>query len=286
MKNLVATETVKNAQMDLLIELDRICRKHEIPYFLVYGTLLGAIRHDGFIPWDDDIDVGMLHEDYDRFFEACRQELDAEYVLHDWHADPNSPHPYGKLKIRNTHYPEAFSVHSAMDDGVFIDIFPYDNAPEGGLARRIQEAQIFVLRKILLVRCDFELSGGSKAKAFVYGLLKLLSRIRSVEGWKRSFKKVQHRYNGKPSAWAVSLCGAYRYPKEVKPRAMLEKLTEHTFEGRLFYVPEDYDGYLRGCYGDYMVLPPEDQRVGIHGVQHVDLGDYKIRFSGARGDAK
>lgn len=272
------TQLVKHAQMDLLIELDRICKKWNIPYFLVGGTLIGAIRHNGFIPWDDDIDVGMLHEDYDRFFEACKQELDPAYVLHDWYADPGSPHPYGKLKIRGTHYPEALSKNSTMDDGVFIDVFPYDNAPDSVFLRRVQGAQIFVLRKILLLRCDFDLGGGSKAKKLVYGTLKFLSRIRSIEGWKRAFKKVQHRYNSKPTQVAVNMCGAYHYDRESKPRAMLEKMTEHTFEGRMFCVPEDYDGFLRSCYGDYMQLPPEDQRVGVHGVQYVDFGDYQIRF--------
>lgn len=273
-------QMVKYAQMDLLIELDRICQKFDIPYFLIGGTLIGAIRHDGFIPWDDDIDVGMLHEDYERFFEACARELDPQYVLHDWNADPGSPHPYGKLKIRGTHYPEALSKNSTMDDGIFIDVFPYDNAPDSIPLRRLQEAQIFLLRKLLLVRCGFELDGGSRIKKLIYGTLGILSRLRSAESWKRSFKKVQHRYNTSPTQVSVNMCGAYRYDRESKPRAMLEQLTRHTFEGRMFCVPRDYDSFLRSCYGDYMQLPPEDQRVGIHGVQSVDFGSYQIRFRG------
>lgn len=273
-------QLVKYAQMDLLIELDRICKRNGIPYFLIGGTLIGAIRHNGFIPWDDDIDVGMLHEDYDRFFAACARELDPQYVLHDWYADPGSPHPYGKLKIRGTHYPEALSKDSTMDDGIFIDVFPYDNAPDSVFLRRIQEARIFFIRKVLLLRCGFDLGGSSKLKRAVYAVINAVSKLRSIESWKRSFKKIQHRYNSKPSQVSVNMCGAYRYDRESKPRIMLENLTEHVFEGRLFSVPEDYDGFLRSCYGDYMQLPPEEQRVGIHGIQHVDFGSYQIRFHG------
>lgn len=273
------TDLVKYAQIDLLMELRRICKKRNIKYFLIGGTLIGAIRHQGFIPWDDDIDVGMLWEDYARFYQACQEDLDPAYVLHDWHADPASPHPYFKLKIRGTHYPEEVSANSDMDDGIFIDIFPYDNAPDSKALRWIQAKQIFFMRKILLLRCDFDLGRGNVLKKLFYGTLKGLSYIRSVRSWKRAFEKVQHRHNQGTTQIATNMCGAYSYTRESKPRIMLEKLTEHVFEKEMFSVPEDYDGFLRSCYGDYMQLPPEDQRVGIHHVQGIDFGSYTIRYT-------
>lgn len=274
-----STDLVKCAQIDLLLELRRICKKWNIPYFLIGGTLIGAIRHQGFIPWDDDIDVGMLWEDYARFYQACKEDLDPAYVLHDWHEDPASPHPYFKLKIRGTHYPEAVSANSAMDDGIFIDVFPYDNAPNNKFMRRIQAWQIFVIRKILLLRCDFELGRDSTSKKLIYSILKVFSHVRSIESWKSSFEKVQHRYNKGTTQVATNMCGAYSYERESKPRALLEKVTEHVFEGEMFSVPEDYDGFLRSCYGDYMQLPPEEQRIGIHHVQGVDFGSYTVRYN-------
>ena len=270
-------QQVKLAQLDLLRELDRICKKNGLPYFMVGGTLIGAVRHNGFIPWDDDIDVGLLWEDYNKLREICSRELDPAYRLDDWYTDPNSPHPFFKLKIKNTHYREEISRDSKMDDGIFIDIFPFDNAPEGKAAQKRQALELNLLRKIILVRCDFDLSNGSKTKKLIYKLLGLLSRVRSLKGWKRSYETVRTRHNRGKTGHVVNMCGAYSYEKEKKPRTMMEKVTEHPFENYQFSIPEDYDTYLRGCYGDYMQLPPEEKRVGIHKVQLIDLGGYTVR---------
>lgn len=268
---------VKCAQLDLLYELHRICQKWDIPYFLIGGTLIGAIRHGGFIPWDDDIDVGLLWEDYARLEQACKQDLDPAYMLCSWHTDPYSPHPFYKLKIRNTHYTEELSVKSKMDDGIFIDIFPYDNAPDDPKLRKKQAQQVQLLRKILLVRCGFRLDRGNVFKRLIYGSLKLFSRVRSVKGWKRSFEKVQHRYNQGKTQVVTNMGGSYTYERESKPRALVEKIALHKFENGEFCIPADYDTFLRSCYGDYMQLPPEDQRIGRHGVLKVDFGGYQIR---------
>lgn len=272
----------KNAQMDLLTELDRICKKWDIPYFLVGGTLIGAIRHGGFIPWDDDIDVGMLWEDYDRLREACQKDLDPAYMLHNWDDDPYSPHPFYKLKICGTHYPEGLAANSKMNDAIYIDIFPFDNAPDNKFLRKVQAAQVYILRKILLLRCDFDLSGESKLRKVLYGTLKFASRICSVKTWKRTLARVRQRYNKGVTQVVTNMCGAYSYARESKPRAMLTETMPHAFEKGAFSIPKQYDAYLRGCYGDYMQLPPEDQRIGKHEIVGIDFGTYQIRYPGDR----
>jgi len=278
------TTQAKRAQMDLLYELDRICKKWDIPYFLIGGTLIGAIRHGGFIPWDDDIDVGMLWEDYARLKEACRQDLDPAYMLHDWESDPASPHPFSKLKICGTHYSEGLAADSEMNDGIFIDIFPYNNTPDNKLLRKVQAAQVAVIRKILLLRCGFDLSGDRIGRKILYGALQFVSRIFSVDKWKRIFTGVEQRYNKMSTATVTNMGGSYSYERESKPRAILEKTTTHKFEGGIFSIPEDYDTFLRSCYGDYMKLPPEAQRVGRHDVLTIDFGDYQIRYNGTIGE--
>ena len=267
----------KNAQMDLLTELDRICKKHHIRYFLVGGTLIGAIRHDGFIPWDDDIDVGLLREDYDRLRQACEEDLDPQYFLHDWEMDPASPHPFYKLKIRGTHYPETLAAKSRMNDCIYIDVFAYDNAPDSKFLRKIHSVQTYIMRKILLLRCNFDLSGDRTGRKILYGTLKFLSRIRSVESWKKTYTRIQQKYNHKPTEKVVNLGGAYCYDRESVRRVNVEKTIPHSFEGKTFEIPEGYDAFLRNCYGDYMQLPPEDQRVGKHEIVGIDFGDYRIR---------
>ena len=269
----------KNAQMDLLIELDRICKKHNIRYFLIAGTLIGAIRHDGFIPWDDDIDVGMLREDYDRLRKACDEDLDPAYFLHDWKSDPASPHPFYKLKICGTHYPETLAAQSDMNDCIYIDIFPYDNAPDSKFLRKLHYLKTYIMRKILLLRCNFDLSGERAGRKIVYGTLKFLSRIRSLEGWKKTYTRVQRQYNKNPTEKVVNLGGAYSYDRESVRRVNVETTIPHVFEGKIFEIPEGYDAFLRNCYGDYMQLPPEEQRVGKHEIVGIDFGSYRIRFS-------
>ena len=272
------TTIVRNAQMDLLIELDRICKKWSIPYFLTYGTLLGAVRHDGFIPWDDDLDVGMLHTNLKRFRKACETDLDPAYYLHSWDIDPRSPHPFLKLKIRDTHYPEKMAAASGMDDGIYIDIFPYDGVPAGKLARKRQKLETYMLYKILLLRCDFDLSGESKLRKLLYGVLKCISCVRSLDGWRKTATRVRNRYNDGSATYTTNMYSGYDYEREAVPCGMLEDTVPHKFEQGEYSVPREYDRFLRQIYGDYMQLPPEDQRVGLHEIQDLDLGSYTIRY--------
>lgn len=272
------TQQVKCAQMDLLTELHRICEKWDIPYFLIGGTLIGAIRHEGFIPWDDDLDVGMLRKDYDRFWQVCEKELDPQYYLHDWNTDPRCPNPFTKLKIRGTHYPEKISAKSGMDDGIFIDIFPFDNTPGEPKLRKKQARQMRFCRKVLLVRCRFSLGEGSVPKKLVYGALKLASCVRSVKGWKKTAQRIQTRYNDRQTETVTNMGGSYSYERESHPRAELAQTVLHPYEAGMYRIPQGYDSLLRRCYGDYMQLPPEDQRVGVHYVQGIDFGSYQIRY--------
>lgn len=271
-------DLVKQAQMDLLAELDRLCKKWDIPYFLTAGTLIGAVRHDGFIPWDDDLDVGLLRKYCDRLEEACALDLDPAYYLHSWKSDPHSPHCFYKLKIKGTHYPEEIAAGTKMDDGIFIDIFPFDNAPDDPKERKRHNRKRVWLQKMLLLRANFDLGGNSKAKRLIYAFMKLVALMRPLDGWKNSFLKLQNKYNHLKTKEAVNLCGAYSYYRESQEIAVLEELMAHNFEGIPYSIPKDYDTFLRRQYGNYMQLPPEEQRVGRHNIVGLDFGDYTIRY--------
>ena len=272
------TELVKQAQLDLLAELDRICKKWDIPYFLTAGTLIGAVRHNGFIPWDDDLDVGLLRKYCDRLEEACAQDLDPAYYLHSWKTDPASPNCFYKLKIKGTHYPEQIAAKSKMDDGIFIDIFPFDNAPDEPRKRKAHHRRRVWLQKMLLLRANFDLGGNSKGKRFIYAFMRVVAYTRSLDGWKKRFRKLQEQYNHIDTKEAVNLCGAYSYYRESQEKTVLENLIPHDFEGIAYSIPADYDTFLRREYGNYMQLPPEEQRVGRHYVMDIDFGGYEIRY--------
>lgn len=271
-------DLVKQAQMDLLAELDRLCKKFEIPYFLTAGTLIGAVRHNGFIPWDDDLDVGLLRRYCNRLEVACALDLDPAYYLHSWQSDPNSPNCFYKLKIKGTHYPEQIAAKSNMDDGIFIDIFPFDNAPDEPRLRKRHHRKRVLLQKMLMLRARYDLGGNSKGKRFVYALMRPVAFMRSLDSWRQSFLKLQNKYNHLKTEEAVNLCGAYSYHRESQSKAVLRNLTTHDFEGIPCSIPADYDTFLRRQYGNYMQLPPEEQRVGRHNIVGLDFGDYKIRY--------
>ncbi len=131
---------VRLVQIELLDELDRISKKYNIKYQLFAGTLLGAVRHNGYIPWDDDIDVAMLREDYERFISVCEKELGADYFLQTPDLE-GSPYPFSKLRKNNTLFVEGNVEHIDIHHGVFIDVFPMDNVFD-----RIRRYDSFVAR--------------------------------------------------------------------------------------------------------------------------------------------
>ena len=125
-------------ELEMLIEVDRICRKNNIRYSLDGGTLLGAIRHDGFIPWDDDADVVMLRTEYNKFYTACKQELDTErFFLQEYRTDNKYRWGYSKLRRNGTVFLREGQEHVKCNQSVFIDIFIYDNVPDCLIARQI-----------------------------------------------------------------------------------------------------------------------------------------------------
>lgn len=265
------------AELDLLLELKRICYKNNISYFLVGESLIGAVRHKGFIPWDDDVDVGMLRSNYENFVIACKNELDEVYELCDWYTDKFSPHPFLKLRIKGSHYVEKMSQNTKMNDGIYIDVFPYDNAPDDKWGKKVQGNSVYALKKILLLRYDFSINDSSGIKSLFYYALTIISKIFSPNKCKRILHEVMIKYNSSTSNFIVSLAGSYSYKKELKDRNLVLNTVEHEFEGYVFSIPKGYHEFLRSVYGDYMKLPPVEEQISRHGILAIDLGSYKVR---------
>ncbi len=272
-----ASAQVRLAQLDLLAELKRICDKNSISYCLVYGSLLGAVRHNGFIPWDDDVDVGMLRSEYERFIKVCSDDLDKDYALYDWNIDKASPLPFLKLKIRGTHYCEEMAKQAGINDEIFIDIFPFDNAPDNYVTQKIQSAKIWLFKKILLLRCGYNLDSDNIIKRVIYSLIKATSMLRSIDHWKTACHREMIKYNTKDTRNVISLGGAYPYGKELKENSIIKETILHDFEDLKLSIPRQYNRYLSEIYGDYMQLPPISQQSGRHDVIKTDLGSYTVR---------
>ncbi|WIV18895.1 LicD family protein [Paenibacillus polygoni] len=239
----------------LLLEVDRICRKHNIQYFLAYGTLIGAVRHGSFIPWDDDVDIEMLREDYEKFCELCKTELDhTKFSLQNQQTDQHYNWVFGKLKLKNTSYVRSGQEHLKQQDGIFIDIFPLDHITDNRFKQRLTLLICKVCRKILWAQVGKK----NASQPLLRGIYKLLSYIpRSLIV--SIFNFMAKCDNRKNTSFLVShnYLSGYIFKRE-----WYDSVITLEFEGHLFYAPKGYDKTLSMIYGEYMKLPPVEKRQG------------------------
>lgn len=240
------------ALLRLLQEFDRACKKLDIPYVLYAGTLLGAVRHQGFIPWDDDLDVLMLREDYDRFMAEAPAVLDTDTFYLQKEFSEHWPLFFSKLRLNGTTcleklHPKDPQIHQ----GIYIDIFPCDSARKSEIGRRMQFAASKVVIAKALDQRGYDTD--STAKKVLMALCRLLPQ--------KPFLKFVKRGKADGDAAHTFLAGARRYGKNVIPRRFLTQRCEVTFEGDTYPAPADYDGCLTMLYGDYRQLPPPEERV-------------------------
>lgn len=254
---------LQQIQLDMLLEVKRICEKHNIRYSLIGGTLLGAIRHKGYIPWDDDADIGMLREDYEKFRVVCETELNIEkYYFQDDRNTEEYRWGYGKLRRKNTLFLRENQEHLKFGQEVFIDIFPLDYAPDNMLLRRLHMFRCFCIRKILWAPVGM-LVEKNVLKRLLY---KRLSAISKGRIYRQYYKYVNSR---KPSNTVRLNLFPTRKPYGF-PIRFFEELMEVTFEGNAFLGSKYYNEYLTIKYGDYMQLPPIEERK-IHPVSKIKL---------------
>ena len=263
---------VQIMQLDILREIDRVCRENHIKWFLCCGTLLGAVRHNGFIPWDDDLDIGMLREDYDKFCRLAPEKLDKKYSLQSWYTEKNYALPFAKVRMRNTLYIEAKS-RTFQENGFFIDIFPFDYAPESLEEQKKYAAELNDLFRLKLMKDGYkpwiEKECINLKKRMGYFLYQLHARKYTQEEIIKKYDALAAIYSKGETVYRQR--GLRKL--ECYPAVWFQNLTECAFEGELFPVPEAYEKVLTKQFGDYMVLPPENEREDRHQIVHVDFGD-------------
>ena len=242
--------------LDILVEIDKVCRKHDIKYWIDFGTLLGAMRHSGFIPWDDDLDIAMTSKDFKRFLEIAPKELPTSLFLQTKSTDPS----YNMLvnKVRDK---ESFFVTQHEDftknyqKGLYVDIFevkPYPKVPKN-LQKRIMR---WYKKIYFFYSVKQEVNLKNHLATLVFPLIKFGLNI--VWGVCNLLPKSRLGYEKHFSPYGNS------YTKD-----MIFPLKEICFEGKTFLGPADPDRYLTNIYGDYMKVPPEEKRV-TH-IIHVEM---------------
>lgn len=252
----------QEACLTILEEFDRICKALNIPYILFAGTLLGAVRHNGFIPWDDDLDVLMLRSDYERFLSQADSVLDKEKFYLQKEFSEHWPMFFSKLRLNNTACLEKYHAKDPKEHhGVYIDIFPCDNGAKSNFGRKIQfYASKVVIAKSLKKRGYETNSKTKKIFMAVCGALPQSLFVKIVKGGADN-SEFLHTFFASASA----------FEKNVYPREIMASADTAVFEGREYPVPTKYDQLLQIIYGDYMTMPPEEERTYKQHAVLVDL---------------
>lgn len=263
-------QKVQPILFDMLREVARVCDENDIPYFLYRGTFLGAVRHKGFIPWDDDMDIAMLREDYEKFCRIAPEKLGKDYCFQNWHTDLGYAHPFGKVRKRNTVYIEAKCAPLA-ENGFYIDIYPLDAAPEKEEDRKSLHRKLLHLYRMKLMKCGYtpwrEEDQIIWKKRIGYLLYQTAALFFSQKKLVDTYEKLISRYTDGDIWYEQSALPRNYYFK----KQWCRELAEYPFGNAVFMGPKDYDAFLTSLYGNYMELPPEGQRENRHQIMKIQF---------------
>ena len=256
--NKLSIEEIKSIQTNILLDVHNFCIKNNIKYSLACGTLIGAVRHKGFIPWDDDIDVMMLREDYDRFVEIYTSS-DCKVFSH--RICDEYAYPFAKVSDENTILIENTNMKQVL--GVNIDIFPIDNIPGDICERSKHFNKIKMLRNILLMK-QIKLSATrSVLKNISIVIMKFLLILLPQMCIVRYIDTLARKYMNEQTAYVADIVEGYGL-KEVQRKELFDNFIDLDFEGFKFKSVCDFSIYLTCLYGDFMELPPLDKQVTHH----------------------
>ena len=259
--------------LQLFRELDEICKKNNLRYVMAGGTAIGVVRNEGFIPWDDDIDIMIPRPDYERFLRVASEKLPPYLALCHYTKDCN--YPFRQAKVVDKRYQlvrEIFSDNKAYD--VWIDVFPLDGLPKGRLSLTAHKCWItFHMLTLKLSRLNYHGTDYSKRTWWQCAVLKAnkvihFSRLLSMTKEIRKFNDFLSRYPFEQSEWCINCFGEYIY-RESFPISWLGDGRKISFEGESFSAPQEAEKYLTKVYGDYMALPPKEQRTCKHSVEFI-----------------
>ena len=263
---------LQQIELSELLIVKRICDQLNIRFVLYGGTLLGAVKYKGFIPWDDDIDIAMSREDYEKFLKEASNYLPANMVLQNLQTEPNSPYSYTKLRLKGTKLIEKFNHDLNIEQGIYMDIYPIDDIPDNDILYKKQFKTLQRLfsaiykRQCLHIEKKqlFTLRG---AKSYLlYKLYRLLPISSYIKKQNREMTKFNDQGFQRKTCW--------HYPNINNYYEQFYPLQEIEFEGHIFYAPFDTYSHLKRRYGNIEELPPLEKRLG-HKVYIVDFGKYK-----------
>ena len=265
---LLTIKEVQGMQLDLMKILHVYLASKGIQYYMIAGSVLGAARHGGFIPWDDDIDIGMFRADYERFIAECG-DFDSAYEIVNYHNGKNCDNCLTRIYFPNTHIDNKSIEKTKLDKRLYFDIFPLDNVPDDEKDRDKLEKKI-LRKKVQIARAD---ARNYNNPWYILLVKKVQASFLTLRRERLLAKcdKLMQSYRDCDTNYICSICSQYSFKKQAMPRAFYGEPKLHCFEDTEFYVPERIDDYLKHLYGEnYMEIPPEDKRRKGYSIYRID----------------
>lgn len=247
-------------ELEILIKIDDFCKENNIMYSLYGGTLLGAVRHNGFIPWDDDLDICMLRRDYQKFVTLWKLKKPNGYILQNKDTDETFTQSFTKIRKDHTTFLQKEDIPVKYHTGIFVDIFPIDRIPNNSLSRIH-----FYIRSLFFQLYTREFVPQNSQVILKLGstfFLKLSSKKHRQKIRNRLFEKII-KYNTNDDFQLVGI-ETVATIRQLLPSDLFESIDYLSFEGKKFMCISKWDEYLKIKYGDYLKLPPENERIWKH----------------------
>ena len=260
-------ESIKKIQdkaIEILKAFIEVCEKLNLKYYVLGGTLLGAVRHKGFIPWDDDIDVGMPREDYEIFLQKALDLLPQKYFVQSFKTDIEWPANFTKIRDSETTFIETSVKNCKINHGLYIDVFPLDWHEDNKFRLKIFNFKNKLYREAIGRSLYFEKS----KRNWKWYIIRLLTMFTSTKTALKKRDKLLMSNKGR--TYLANYSGAWG-EKEIVPFEWYGEGVELEFEGLIVKAPTKYEKWLTQVYGDYMQLPPEEKRVTHHFSEVIDL---------------
>lgn len=275
----IPVRDIQNKLLEILMYFQQFCKENHLSYTLCGGTALGAVRHRGFIPWDDDVDVFMLREDYEKLQDLWRKNADtSRYACVRSNESINIRHSATEIKDNNTTFINAHSVDADIHHGLMIDVVPLDGVPDSNWRRYKQ-----ILDGMIYCCFNFQRLPSHKSKTVYYATKLALGMIRSpklrYKLWKGAERRLS-RYGTENCKEVATFGEGVSAMKQRFPTWWFQSPAYAEFEGNMLPVPADVDTYLTISFGEYMQLPPEEERIARHNTVFVDLGNGYTKYKG------
>ena len=263
MKELTLQE-IQHETLAIMKVIDKICRTENIKYVLFYGTLLGAVRHKGFIPWDDDLDIAMPRADYEKlalYFCAHKEEL-APYAWFSYKTVEN--YPYMIARVCNTDFRMEAENEGDCGMGTFIDVYPMDGAGNGNHTFLYNKAWFYSSMYYTKNRQRYVIKPKGILKRIVKRAVVVLAKLHSIDFIRKKLFQIAYTYPYEASDCIASMTWLVYGKRNVFRKEDIENVVDGDFEGEKYFIPSNYHRILTDFYGDYMKLPSENERVGHH----------------------